>query len=161
MFKKWNIKILKVPGLNWLKFNDTTLLAYKTFKRFQYLAPQLHLYSTDILGFSSVTPCESRCWYVGQDRACPRLSLKGKIELEWVCLGVIPNMLQDPVSVAYTAPVSMTPCFIHYSWIGSLSNSRAVGGTDGWHIQTRDRWGKDEEVLQHQRDVCASVRAGK
>lgn len=37
------IKILEVPGLNWLKFYDRILTAYKTFQRFQYLAPQLHL----------------------------------------------------------------------------------------------------------------------
>lgn len=134
------IKITKVTGLNWLKFHDGTLPDHKTFKRFQYLAPQLHLYLQH-RGFSSVTPCESRCWYVGQDRACQWLSLKGKIELEWVCLGASLNMLQDPVSVAYTAPVSMILCFTLYSWIGSLSNTRVVGGTDGWHIQTRYRWG--------------------
>lgn len=35
-----------------------------------WLHSYIFVYSTDILGLSSVTPCESECWYVGQDRAC-------------------------------------------------------------------------------------------
>lgn len=54
----------------------------------------------------------------------------------------------------------MTLYFTHYSWIGSLSNARAEGETDGTSKPDTDEE-EDEEVLQHQQDDCASVRAGK
>lgn len=88
----------------------------------------IFVYSTDILGLSSLTPCEPGSWYVGQDRACQWLSLRGKSELERVCPGVSPNVLQDPASTAPTAPVSMTQCFPYCSWAGSLRN------TEGAHL---------------------------
>lgn len=69
-------------------------------------------------------------------------------------------MLQDPVNVAYTAPVSMALYLTHYSWIGSLSNARAERETDGTSKPDTDEE-EDEEVLQHQQDVRASVRTGK
>lgn len=58
-----------------------------------WLHSYIFVYSTDILGLSSVTPCKSRHWYVRQDRACQWLSLRGKSELEWACPSVSPNML--------------------------------------------------------------------
>lgn len=107
-----------------------------------WLHSDIFVYSTDILGFSFVTPCEFRHWYVGQDRACQWLSLKGKIELELSLWWSQPQHAPRPCECGIHSS-----CF-HDSVLHSLlldrlsSNTRAVGGMDGQHIQTRYRWGR-------------------